>query len=86
MRDDEKGSFYPMKAESLMARYGEHWDTKTKCTVMIAMAVSERKNSKLDSAMARCEEAMTIAMEKHDRTTGATSFKLYFFLLSDEIC
>ena len=23
VRDDEKGSFYPMKAESLMARYGE---------------------------------------------------------------
>ena len=32
-----------MKAESLMARYGENWDSKTKCTVMIAMAVSERK-------------------------------------------
>ena len=38
-----EGSFYPMKAESLMARYGENWDSKTKCTVMIAMAVSERK-------------------------------------------
>ena len=71
VRDDEKGSFYPMKAESLMARYGENWDTKTKCTVMIAMAVSERKNGKLDSSMARCEEAMTIAMEKHDRASQA---------------
>lgn len=71
VRDDEKGSFYPMKAESLMARYGENWDSKTKCTVMIAMAVSERKNGKLDSAMARCEEAMTIAMEKHDRASQA---------------
>ena len=40
-----EGSFYPMKAESLMARYGENWDSKTKCTVMIAMAVSERKVS-----------------------------------------
>ena len=65
-----------MKAESLMARYGEHWDTKTKCTVMIAMAVSERKNGKLDSAMARCEEAMTIAMEKHDRASQVKGFKL----------
>ena len=44
-----EGSFYPMKAESLMARYGENWDSKTKCTVMIAMAVSERKVSSFAS-------------------------------------
>ena len=47
---------------------------------MIAMAVSERKNSKLDSAMARCEEAMTIAMEKHDRAPRGQQI-----VFSDEI-
>jgi len=47
VRDDEKGAFYPMKAESLMVRYGENWDTKTQCTIMISMAVAERKVSDL---------------------------------------
>ena len=43
LRDDEKGSFYPMKAESLLARYGEQWDPKNKCTIMLSMANAERK-------------------------------------------
>jgi hypothetical protein len=43
LRDDEKGSFYPMKAESLLARYGEQWDSKNKCTIMLSMANAERK-------------------------------------------
>jgi len=43
LRDDEKGAFYPMKAESLLARYGEQWDSKNKCTIMLSMANAERK-------------------------------------------
>ena len=46
LRDDEKGAFYPMKAESLLARYGEQWDPKNKCTIMLSMANAERKVKK----------------------------------------
>lgn len=71
LRDDEKGTFYPMKAESLLARYGEQWDAKNRCTIMLSTANAERKNGKLDSAMTRCEEAMGIAVETHDRASQA---------------
>ena len=53
---------------------------------MIAMAVSERKNSKLDSAMARCEEAMTIAMEKHDRAPRGQQIVFSYILMKYFIC
>lgn len=45
LRDDEKGTFYPMKAESLLARYGEQWDAKNRCTIMLSTANAERKVS-----------------------------------------
>ncbi|CBY36151.1 unnamed protein product [Oikopleura dioica] len=71
LRDEGKGTFYPMKADSLLARFGEHWDEKSKCTIMLSVAYAERKSKKLDSAMARCEEAMAIAHESNDRATQA---------------
>jgi hypothetical protein len=43
LRDEGKGTFYPMKADSLLARFGEHWDEKSKCTIMLSVAYAERK-------------------------------------------
>jgi len=54
LRDDEKGAFYPMKAESLLARYGEQWDPKNKCTIMLSMANAERKVKKVSPRHLTC--------------------------------